>query len=203
MHLSTIRRLLGVVCVVLLCAGLSMAETAKKKKTSSGASARKPLAHSAAAKGKSTKQTTSTKGRTTTRAASAHRTKATTASAASSGGKTAGRSKVRLVEAKAKKPRGQQAIDAERAREIQEALIREKYLSGEPTGTWDAETRQAMTRYQNDHGWQTRVTPDSRALIKLGLGPNHAGLINPNSISESIPNGAREMRPGGSSLSSN
>lgn len=30
-----------------------------------------------------------------------------------------------------------------------------------------------MTRYQADHGWQTKITPDSRALIKLGLGPKY------------------------------
>jgi hypothetical protein len=30
-----------------------------------------------------------------------------------------------------------------------------------------------MQKYQADHGWQTRLTPDSRALIALGLGPDH------------------------------
>lgn len=65
-------------------------------------------------------------------------------------------------------------IQPERAREIQEALIREKYLTGEPSGKWDARTEAAMTRYQADHGWQSKVTPDSRALIKLGLGPDYS-----------------------------
>ena len=27
-----------------------------------------------------------------------------------------------------------------------------------------------------DHGWQTKLTPDSRALISLGLGPNHTQI---------------------------
>jgi hypothetical protein len=60
-------------------------------------------------------------------------------------------------------------------------LIREKYLSGEPTGVWDSRTQDAITKYQADHGWQTKVTPDSRALIKLGLGPNYSSseMINP------------------------
>ena len=31
-----------------------------------------------------------------------------------------------------------------------------------------------MVRYQADNGWQTKVAPDSRALIKLGLGPNYS-----------------------------
>ena len=34
-------------------------------------------------------------------------------------------------------------------------------------------TQVAMRQYQSDHGWQTKLTPDSRALISLGLGPNH------------------------------
>ena len=79
------------------------------------------------------------------------------------------------------KSKGQQGIQPERAREIQTALIREKYLSGEPTGVWDSRTQEAITKYQADHGWQTKVTPDSRALIKLGLGPNYSSseMIDP------------------------
>jgi hypothetical protein len=74
--------------------------------------------------------------------------------------------------AKAHTVRGQREIDPARATEIQTALIREHYLDGAPSGQWDAETEAAMQKYQADHGWQTRLTPDSRALIKLGLGPN-------------------------------
>lgn len=70
------------------------------------------------------------------------------------------------------KPIGQRGIAPQRATEIQTALIRENYMSGAPTGQWDAETEAAMQKFQADHGWQTRLTPDSRALIKLGLGPN-------------------------------
>ncbi len=77
------------------------------------------------------------------------------------------------------KKKGQQGINAERATEIQQALIREKYLTGEPTGTWDSRTQAALVKYQGDNGWQTKVVPDSRALIKLGLGPNYsAELLN-------------------------
>jgi peptidoglycan hydrolase-like protein with peptidoglycan-binding domain len=80
---------------------------------------------------------------------------------------------------RASRRRGQQRIDSQRASEIQEALIREHYLKGEPTGRWDAATQDAMERYQADNGWQTKVTPDARALIKLGLGPDHEHLLNP------------------------
>ena len=67
--------------------------------------------------------------------------------------------------------KGQRGIDPERAREIQDALIREHYLTAPASGQWDAATEAAMQKYQADHGWQTKLTPDSRALIKLGLGP--------------------------------
>lgn len=66
---------------------------------------------------------------------------------------------------------GQRVMDSSRAMEIQQALIQANYLSGSPTGQWDADTQAAMVKYQNDNGWQTKITPDSRALIKLGLGP--------------------------------
>jgi hypothetical protein len=77
--------------------------------------------------------------------------------------------------------RGQKAIDPARAREIQTALIREHYMTGQPSGTWDSATQAAMQRYQADQGWQSKTTPDARALIKLGLGPSHDHLLNPES----------------------
>jgi peptidoglycan hydrolase-like protein with peptidoglycan-binding domain len=92
---------------------------------------------------------------------------------ASASGKTQS-SKRRRSRKGAWKRKGQQVIQPERAQAIQEALIREHYLTGEPTGKWDARTEAAMVRYQADNGWQSKVTPDSRALIKLGLGPDYS-----------------------------
>ncbi len=63
-------------------------------------------------------------------------------------------------------------ISSERATAIQTALIQHGYLTGEPTGSWDASSAAAMQKLQSDNGWQTKLVPDSRALIKLGLGPN-------------------------------
>jgi hypothetical protein len=83
--------------------------------------------------------------------------------------------------------RGQQKIDSERAQAIQEALIREHYLSGEATGTWNQASEEAMRRYQADQGWQSKTVPDSRALIKLGLGPSKDHLLNPESAMTTVP----------------
>jgi Putative peptidoglycan binding domain len=68
---------------------------------------------------------------------------------------------------------GQRGIDPDRATQIQNALIREHYLTAPASGQWDSTTESAMQKFQADHGWQTKLTPDSRALIKLGLGPKN------------------------------
>ncbi len=87
------------------------------------------------------------------------------------------------------KPSGPRAIDSERATQIQAALIKSGYLTGTPSGHWDSESQAAMQKLQGAQGWQTKLTPDSRALILLGLGPN-----NGNNRAESVGAGdlARE-----------
>ncbi len=70
------------------------------------------------------------------------------------------------------KAAAQRSIDPERTSQIQSALIKQGYMTGEPTGKWDTTTQDALTKLQGDNGWQTKLVPDSRAIIKLGLGPN-------------------------------
>jgi hypothetical protein len=60
----------------------------------------------------------------------------------------------------------------ERVQEIQQALIREGYFEGEPTGEWDSRTRDAMLRYQTMHGFPPTGLPEAKSLMKLGLGPH-------------------------------
>ncbi len=95
----------------------------------------------------------------------------------------------RVQSASTAKPKfhGQQSIDQARTIEIQQALIRERYLDGEATGAWDQATRDALTRFQADNHWQTKILPDARALIKLGLGPRQEGLLNPESAAIAVP----------------
>jgi len=79
---------------------------------------------------------------------------------------------------------GQRQIDPQRATEIQTALLKAGYLHGEPSGEWDGQSAAAMQKFQADNGWQTKYTPDARALIKLGLGPKNtttASLFTPSS----------------------
>jgi hypothetical protein len=89
--------------------------------------------------------------------------------------------------AKSHRLHGQQSIEPERVTEIQQALIREHYMTGDANGEWDATTAAAMQKYQADQGWQTKLMPDSRAIKKLGLGPDYSGAINAKNSSFGEP----------------
>jgi hypothetical protein len=121
---------------------------------------------------------------------SSHHSSSITARSATSG--KSKKSSTHAVAHKGKKSRkashrGQQKIDDERTLQIQQALIKQHYLNGEANGKWDAPTEDALRRYQADHGWQNKTVPDSRALIKLGLGPSHDHLLNPESAMTTAP----------------
>ncbi len=119
------------------------------------------------------------------RTASAHHPVASTKT--SSNRRTVSKGKRSHKKVASYKSHGQQKIDPQRAQQIQEALIRQHYLSGEASGTWDDSTQKAMQKFQADNGWQSKTTPDSRALIKLGLGPDQEHLLNPDSAMTAPP----------------
>jgi hypothetical protein len=96
---------------------------------------------------------------------------------------------------KARKPRGQLAMEPGRVTEIQQALIRAHYLSGEANGKWDERTRATMQKYQADQGWQTKLMPDARALKKLGLGPDYSNAINAKNATFAEPPPASTIPP--------
>jgi Putative peptidoglycan binding domain len=119
---------------------------------------------------------------------SATTTKKAAATSSHSSSKSSTHKKTRSkTKGKSAKSRGQKAIESERAQAIQEALIREHYMQGEPSGKWDDATEAALRRYQAAQGWQSKSVPDSRALIKLGLGPNHDHLLNPETAMTTSP----------------
>jgi len=158
--------LCGVLCLAVhgLASAAAQASTPPKKPAHASAAPTSKAKHHTSGQATSKRTSANTSSRT-----SAH----TSAHKSNSHGKKGSK--------QAAKKRGQQVIDSDRAREIQEALIRESYMQGEPTGSWDDATQAAMQRYQADQGWQSKTTPDSRALIKLGLGPSHDHLLNPES----------------------
>ena len=129
--------------------------------------------------------TTSTAPKKTTPKSSSHKKAATTSS-------TKGKHSKKNASWKRK---GQQKIDPQRAREIQEALIRQNYMKGEASGAWDDTSQKAMEKFQADNGWQSKMVPDSRALIKLGLGPDHQHLLNPESAMTTAPPVSNPIEP--------
>ncbi|HEY4762498.1 MAG TPA: peptidoglycan-binding domain-containing protein [Candidatus Sulfotelmatobacter sp.] len=150
----------------------------------------------AAARQSSTGDAAATKPTTTTSNAQGHSTASGQSSSSAGDQKSTAKTHTASVgkrpsRKKSARVRGQQKIDSERAQAIQEALIREHYLTGEATGTWNQSSEEAMRRYQADNGWQSKTVPDSRALIKLGLGPSKDHLLNPDSAMTTVPDAPR------------
>lgn len=79
--------------------------------------------------------------------------------------------------------------------EIQQALSRAHYYSGDANGDWDGATKAAMQKYQSDQGWQTKLVPDARALKKLGLGPDYSSAINAKNSSFAAPPSTGDIPP--------
>lgn len=92
------------------------------------------------------------------------------------------------------KPATQRGIDDTRATQIQTSLIKSGYLSG-ASGHWDAATEAAMQRFQSDNGWQTKLIPDSRAIIKLGLGPAQDSVLKTSTIAAPETSSAADFMP--------
>jgi peptidoglycan hydrolase-like protein with peptidoglycan-binding domain len=153
-------KLLYLQFALILIASLAPAAATTTKSSTTKATTTK----SSTAKSSSTHKKTSSKSTHT--ASSKHGKKTTTAK-------------------KSWKSKGQKTIASDRTREIQEALIREHYLTGEANGVWDTRTQDAMRSFQAKQGWQSKVLPDSRALIKLGLGPDHSDVLNPETAATS------------------
>jgi len=176
-------------CAVAIGISVFSTGAAAQSETSSSASAGKKAGATAAiSKKKSASLEHSSAAKSSPRkshAASAAKRSGSGATIASRGG--AKRGSARRSGKRRTVARGQQKIDPERAQAIQEALIREHYLSGAPAGTWNESSEAAMRRYQADHGWQSKTVPDARALISLGLGPSHDHLLNPDSAMTTGP----------------
>jgi peptidoglycan hydrolase-like protein with peptidoglycan-binding domain len=81
------------------------------------------------------------------------------------------RGRARKVAAKAPpRPYVQNEPSPDRYREIQGALASKGYLKSTPSGAWDAETQDAMRRYQTDNQFEATGRINSRSLLGLGLG---------------------------------
>jgi peptidoglycan hydrolase-like protein with peptidoglycan-binding domain len=89
---------------------------------------------------------------------------------------TAARSKSAARRKAPPRPRIQQQPTPERSQEIQQALVDKGYLQEPPTGQWDAQSSEALKRFQADQQLQATGKLDSLSLIRLGLGPKRQAL---------------------------
>lgn len=65
----------------------------------------------------------------------------------------------------------------ERYKEIQQALVDKGYLKSEPNGVWDAQSTDALMRFQTDKNLSPTGKLSSASLIALGLGPKTSGDV--------------------------
>lgn len=71
---------------------------------------------------------------------------------------------------------------AERTEQIQSALERGGYYSGDPTGKWDSNTQESLRRFQSANGLPPTGKLDAPSLQKMGLGSDVAGVSAPRTV---------------------
>ncbi|HEV2615875.1 MAG TPA: peptidoglycan-binding domain-containing protein [Candidatus Acidoferrales bacterium] len=76
---------------------------------------------------------------------------------------------------------------ADRTEEIQSALVRGGFYSGNPNGRWDSGTQEALRRFQTANGLPPTGKLDALSLQKLGLGSDVAGLSAPRPVMSGTP----------------
>lgn len=90
--------------------------------------------------------------------------------------------------------RGQKGPTPDRILEIQQALARQGAYTGQPSGKWDAQTVEAMRRFQTSRSLNPTGKLDALTLQKLGLGSDIAGLAPPQAMLPDGPLASRRAR---------
>jgi peptidoglycan hydrolase-like protein with peptidoglycan-binding domain len=83
-----------------------------------------------------------------------------------------------------KKPSAPAAPGSERLRSVQQALIERGYLNSSASGVWNADSIEALKRFEADQKVKVDGKIDSKMLIALGLGPKYD-----NNLSLPVPSG--------------
>lgn len=128
--------------------------TTRKKSTTASSARRKITA-------KAGKSSAASRGKTTAKAGTS-----------SKKSKTAARRRKKSGSASTWRTR-QSAPTPDRYREIQSALAQRGYLKKDASGVWDADSADALRRFQQDQSLDATGKLDSLSLIALGLGPKH------------------------------
>jgi len=119
-----------------------------------------------------TKSKSSTHRKATTPAGKPASKKTTTKSTTSKKSKTASKHGKGSKSTTAASWRSRQlAPTPERYKEIQSALVQRGYLKKDASGVWDADSADALRRFQQDQSLDATGKLNSLSLIALGLGP--------------------------------
>lgn len=87
------------------------------------------------------------------------------------------------------------APSAARTEEIQSALERGGFYSGDPSGKWDSSTQESLRRFQTANGLPPTGKLDALSLQKMGLGSDVAGVSAPRAIAPSSPSTTSAAAP--------
>lgn len=97
-----------------------------------------------------------------------------------------------LVQVTAAQRRPQTAPTRARIIQIQQALAREGFYSGKPSGRWDAKTTQAMKGFQTSKGLTATGRLGALSLQSLGMGSEVAGKAAPLPVADARPSAMSE-----------
>ncbi len=114
---------------------------------------------------------------------------------------SSGQPRAKKKKKSARAARRQLAPDPARIREIQQALAREGFYEGDPTGKWDPQTVSAMKGFQQAKGLPPTGKIEALSLQKLGLGSATAGLAPPEPKTPPEPRAPTGASPPGRSSS--
>ncbi len=87
----------------------------------------------------------------------------------------------------------------DRTEEIQAALARGGYYSGEPNGKWDSRMEASLRQFQTANGLTPTGKLDALSLEKMGLGSNVAGVSAPRIVSPAANSDAASSTPASAS----
>ena len=176
-----------VACVALACVSVSAANSrARKHKARSHTAARtapRSLRSGYSAKlSPRGKRSSPMQGSRASLRQVSQKSAGTTNSASSRQHTTARRQKSSRRRYRAPRRHSQMAPTADRITEIQSALARTGYYTGDPSGKWDGSTVEALQKFQSANGLDSTGKLDALSLQKLGLGSDVAGVSRPKGV---------------------
>jgi hypothetical protein len=156
-----------VLTVLLIVAGLSFGQTAKRTAATPIKASTQQRATYKAPAAKATRAQTTPIAKTTYRAQAPKGTRIQSSRVA--------RTPVRRAAYVAPRP---MTPSQDRYREIQQALIDKGFLQGEANGIWDQSSITALNRFKQQQNQKADGRLDARSLIGLGLGPKKESYIS-------------------------